>query len=95
MPSRGFVGCEALTELTLPASIQNCGVSNTVNAFTDCVNLQNIFVADGSLYFKSVDGVLFDKNGTNLRCYPEGRTAESYRIPEGTVRVGGNAFAGY
>ena len=25
---------------------------------------------------------------------PEGRTAESYRIPEGTVRVGGNAFAG-
>ena len=94
VPSRGFVGCEALTELTLPASIQDCGVSNTVNAFTDCVNLQNIFVADGSLYFKSVDGVLFDKNGTNLRCYPEGRTAESYRIPEGTVRVGGSAFAG-
>ncbi len=57
-------------------------------------NLQNIFVADGSLYFKSVDGVLFDKNGTNLRCYPEGRTAESYHIPEGTVRVGGNAFSG-
>ena len=26
--------------------------------------------------------------------YPEGRTAESYRIPEGTIRVGGNAFAG-
>ena len=94
VPSRGFVGCEALTELTLPASIQDCGVSNTVNAFTDCVNLQNIFVADGSLYFKSVDGVLFDKNGANLRYYPEGRTAESYRIPEGTVRVGGNAFAG-
>ena len=56
--------------------------------------MQNIYVADGSLYFKSVDGVLFDKNGANLRYYPEGRTAESYRIPEGTIRVGGNAFAG-
>ena len=63
-------------------------------AFNDCTSLQNIYVADGSLYFKSVDGVLFDKNGANLRYYPEGRTAESYRIPEGTIRVGGNAFAG-
>ena len=63
-------------------------------AFNDCTSLQNIYVADGSLYFKSVDGVLFDKNGANLRYYPEGRTAESYHIPEGTIRVGGNAFAG-
>ena len=94
VPSRGFVGCEALTELTLPASIQDCGVTDTSVAFNDCTSLQNIYVADGSLYFKSVDGVLFDKNGANLRYYPEGRTAESYRIPEGTVRVGGNAFAG-
>ena len=94
VPSRGFVGCEALTELTLPASIQDCGVTDTSVAFNDCTSLQNIYVADGSLYFKSVDGVLFDKNGANLRYYPEGRTAESYRIPEGTIRVGGNAFAG-
>ena len=94
VPSRGFVGCESLTELTLPASIQDCGVTDTSVAFNDCTSLQNIYVADGSLYFKSVDGVLFDKNGANLRYYPEGRTAESYRIPEGTIRVGGNAFAG-
>lgn len=48
VPSRGFVGCEALTELTLPASIQDCGVTDTSVAFNDCTSLQNIYVADGS-----------------------------------------------
>ena len=52
VPSRGFVGCESLTELTLPASIQDCGVTDTSVAFNDCTSLQNIYVADGSLYFK-------------------------------------------
>ncbi len=92
IPARTFLNCPALTEITLPAALTDCGVSNTSSAFSGCTGLANIYVAKGSLTYKSVDGILYDANGSTLRCYPEGRTADHFVIPEGTVRIGAHAF---
>ena len=42
--------------------------------FKGCCNLVEILVEEGSEYFSSVDGVLYNVDGTELVCYPEGKT---------------------
>ena len=91
MPALTFSGCSALEEITLPAGMRTCGINRSSSPYSNCTSLKNIWVAEGSRYFKSVDGVLYDANGTTLRVYPMGRTAESYTIPEGVVRIGERA----
>ena len=56
-------------------------------AFFRCKNLENIFVDPDNEYFSSIDGVLFDKEGTTLISYPSSRKQKEYHIPEGTLNV--------
>ena len=42
--------------------------------------------------FKSVDGVLFDKSGKILICYPSGKNSDSYTIPSGVTTISDSAF---
>ncbi len=94
IPDRCFIEDTALEEITLPASIRKCGMTNNLNAYDGCTSLKNIFVEEGSRYFKSVDGVLYDANGATLRYYPEGKDDEKFTVPEGTIRIGARAFFG-
>ena len=41
----------------------------------------------------SVDGVLFNKDKTQLYCYPAGARRENYTVPDGVTWTGGDAFA--
>ena len=78
-------GCN---NLTLPAILDEILESfNWENLGTD-----NIFVSDENPYFKSVDGILFSKDGKELIRYPKNRTDTSYRIPEGVEKIYKNAF---
>ena len=61
-------------------------------AFKGCKNLQNIYVDPDNEYYSSIDGVLFDKEGTTLLIYPPGRTQAEYHIPGGTLDVSSIAF---
>ncbi len=92
MPSSAFSNCESLEEITLPAAMSDCGVARLTSPFAHCPSMKNIWVEEGSKFFKSVDGVLYDIDSTTLRIYPMGREAESYTIPEGVVRVANRAF---
>ena len=49
--------------------------------------IENIFVEDGNESFRSIDGVLFTKDGKELLLYPIGRNEECYSVPEGTERI--------
>ncbi len=42
--------------------------------FVGCKNLTDIFVEEGNACFSSIDGVLYNADGTELICYPEGKT---------------------
>ncbi len=52
-------------------------------------SLEAIYVADDNKYYYSKDGVLYYRSDTNnpnlLVCYPAGKTASSYTIPEDAV----------
>ena len=59
-----------------------------VNAelFTNCPNLEEILVEEGSESFSSVDGVLYNREGTHIVRFPEGG-AEAWDIDRKVSRV--------
>ncbi|MDR0920018.1 MAG: leucine-rich repeat protein, partial [Oscillospiraceae bacterium] len=53
---------------------------------------ENIYIDESNEIFKSVDGILFNKDETAIIRYPTGRADKSYTIPETVVRIGACAF---
>ena len=84
-----FNRCPYLKTLVFPASLSHFESSS----FNACGNLSAIEVDAGNAVYGSVDGVLFDKSGTVLLLWPQGKTGTP-AIPAGTVRIGSGAFAG-
>ena len=73
-------------------------ISETVNsigsnAFGNCSNLTSINVSEVNSNFISSDGVLFNKNMTELVAYPAGKNTSIYSVPD-TVIIINNAFNG-
>ena len=84
-----FEGCSALSAISIPKSVVSIGYT----AFT-CDNLTAIQVDAENAAFSSKDGVLFNKTQTILICYPSGKTAASYTIPDSVTTVGDWSFFG-
>lgn len=55
--------------------------------------LESLSVVEESPYYKTVDGVLFSKDGTILLKYPSLREVEQYRIPDGVQKICSLAFS--
>ncbi len=62
--SASFSDCTGLTELTIPASVE------WVNELDTCSSLTAIHVSDANPYYSDIDGVLFNKEKTELKLYP-------------------------
>ena len=62
-----------------------------MNPFQACTALESIEVDEDNPIFKAIDGILFNKDGTRLYCYPGGIRAESYTVPDSVTWIG-NAF---
>lgn len=71
-----FSGCERLTTITLPDTVSDIGNS----AFNGCDNLIAINIGDNNEKYLSDDGVLYNKEKTELIDYPDGKPGE-YIIP--------------
>ena len=84
---RAFYGCSSLTSVTIHGGI----VSIREGAFGNCASLTNISISNNNEYYKSIDGVLFSKNGKTLIAYPEGK-GTSYDIPNHVTSIGKNVF---
>lgn len=84
-----FVGCTQLEGVEIPRGTTEIGA----NAFTDCRLITAFAVSEENQNFTSVDGVIFTKDKTELVMYPPGNTAESYEIPEGTLKICDKAFS--
>lgn len=54
--------------------------------------LEKIEVADNHQFWKSIDGVLYSKNGQELVEYPAGKKDSIYTVPAGTIKMGQCAF---
>jgi len=73
----------ALSSVTIPASVNNFGSY----PFIGNSSLVSINVDSANSILKSVDGVLFNKTGTKLIEYPDGRTDTNYVIPNGVTSL--------
>ena len=60
-------------------------------AFTDS-GIFSLVIGRAAENFKTVNGVLFSKDGTELLYYPAARHSESYAIPAGVTRIAARAF---
>ncbi len=91
--SPAFYACTKLTSITFGSNVEQ--ISD--GAFGNCTALESYSVDGDNQYYKSVSGVLFTKDGKTLIAYPAQRDAgddEEYTIPDGTEKVGKNAFMG-
>ena len=84
-----FFGCLNLTNVTIACSVTNIGS----NPFGYCVRLPAIEVDEGNPAFKSMDGVLYDKNMTTLIQYP-GNKLGAVVIPNTITNIRDGAFCG-
>jgi len=64
-----FSDCDGLTSVTVPSSVTTIGNG----AFSRCKNLTDINVETLNNTYMSVYGVLFEKGGQKLICYPAGK----------------------
>ena len=78
-----------LTAVFIPSSVTTIGQA----AFSGCRILTSITVDPNNTSFASYDGVLFNRDKTELIYFPRGRTG-SFAIPYGTITVGNDAFSG-
>lgn len=78
-----FGYCQNLTSITLPASVSTL----EENIFDGCENIASYNVDSSNKYFKSVDGVLFSKDGTNLFEYPAAKSGSEYTVPAGVTKI--------
>ncbi|MDE7312613.1 MAG: leucine-rich repeat protein [Eubacterium sp.] len=82
-----FQSNEDIKEITIPS----CVTSFMGGAIDDCPNLMAFAVDIESESYSSVDGVLFNKEKTELVRCPEGKSGE-YMVPDGVDLIGAYAF---
>ena len=85
-----FSWCRALQSIDIPDSITHIGD----RAFHWCEALQSIEVAEGNQCFASIDGVLFNKDLTQIIRYPQAKYGSQYTIPNSVTHIGDRAFYG-
>ncbi len=85
-----FCGCSSLETVEIPASVEI--ISETV--FSGCPQLKEFKVANDSEYYSAHDGVLYNKNKTELIRYPNGRNDIIFEIPKGVKVLETEAFSG-
>ena len=93
-----FIG---LKSVTIPASVTGTFNDDFENyyreiypVFGGCTSLTAINVDENNTKYKSVDGVLFNKDMTTLILYPNAKINASYAIPNSVTEIEVDAFSG-
>ena len=94
LTQRLFWGESYITSVTIPATVTYFGNDKTDNSldyvFADCFHLKNIYVDPENPAFRSVDGVLYSRDGQTLISYPCNHPGKTYHTD--AAALGGSAF---
>ena len=69
-----------------------CSSKCYIDIFKGCTSLSSINVNEENQNFKSIDGVLFSKDGKTLLQFPTGKKETNYTIPNSVESIGSSAF---
>ena len=84
-----FSSCSNLTSIEIPSSVTSIGDK----AFYKCISLTGINVDENNQNYCSEDGVLFNKDKTELIRYPSKKADKQYVIPNSVTSIGDTAFS--
>ncbi len=84
-----FRNCSEITSVIIPRNVSSIGQ----RAFFMCSKLASYIVDTSNPSYSSIDGVLFDKDQTEILAYPMGKTGSSYIIPNTVNTIGRHAFS--
>lgn len=86
--SEAFFCCQNLDSIYIPKNVETIGFE----AFAGNISLKKIVVDELNLYYSSLEGVLFNKDQSQLIRYPGGITG-SYVVPNTVNRLNDKAFS--
>lgn len=92
--AQAFESCSSLEHIYIGNGVKSIGVAPFVFDVEGqpCSNLKNIEVSKENKHYISVDGVLFNKEMTELIQYPIGKKQKEYVIPDSVINIGNGAF---
>lgn len=82
-----------ITSITIPSAVQQIGPFYDNNPFSSLDKLEYINVDGNNEFYKSVDGVLYNKSMTQLFTYPAQKKDEVFEIPNGVRDISDCAFS--
>lgn len=89
-----FRNCSSLANIIIPDSVTSIGKGFLCeDIFAGCTSLENIVVGDNNEIYKSVDGVLFSKDGKTLIRYAPKKVSMEYIVPESVNKIARYAFS--
>lgn len=94
-----FYYCKNLKNIVLGSGAESIGYysldsfdDELIYTFTGCENLENIIVSNENNTYSSNNGVLYNKAGTKIIYYPQGKRNTEYVIYDGVTSIGDYAF---
>lgn len=92
--AQAFESCSSLETIYIGSGVKEIGVAPFVFDIegSPCINLKNIEVSENNKHYTSVDGVLFNKEMTELIQYPIGKKQKEYVVPDSVTKIGYGAF---
>jgi len=81
-----FNGCTNLESIIFTNSAKSIDCIFIINT------IKNITVEEGNSRYKSIDGVLFNKSGTEIIRFPPKKDMFSYTVPNSVTTIGYSAF---
>ena len=82
-----FYRCSGLTGITIPSGVTSIGTE----VFFYCTSLTSITVDAANTVYKSMDGILYSKDGIEMICCPAGKSG-SITIPSSVKSIGYSTF---
>ena len=87
--SDSFCGCGEMTEILIPASVENIGA-----AFTGCTSLKKITVDEDNSHYCSNKGVLYTQDRDELLRVPSCYSESAFSVPDTVDEIDYGAFEG-
>lgn len=93
--SQVFAYCQGLVSVSIPSTVTSIGLDAGavgIYTFQFCPNLAEIHVDENNPNYKSVDGVLYSKDGKTLIQYPMGKSGSTFTLPSDVTKIYSYAF---